>query len=127
MSTREPLKLYVAQSARNEKQDEQQVKAEKTMLISKMDTRMGPDDTSSDPNMLTRKNSVLPVLLRLSKLLLPEPIMADLHGAPENQSMTQVVLIFCTSINSCNRSSTYRRFASAKNNLAGTITIRDQA
>lgn len=70
------------------KQEEQQVKVERTMPMSKMETRMGPDGTISDPTMFIRKNNVLPVLLRLSMLLLPAPLpesmVRNLQGTPEN-------------------------------------------
>ena len=56
----------------------QQVKAEKTVQMSAMQTSKGADDTKSDPTIITMKNSVLHALLTLSKFPLPAPLPAPM-------------------------------------------------
>lgn len=56
----------------------QQVKAEKTVQMSAMQTSKGADDTKSDPTIITMKKSVLHALLALSKFPLPAPLPAPM-------------------------------------------------
>jgi hypothetical protein len=69
------------------------VNAERTTKMSKMETSNGPDDTKSEPTMFTRKNTVLPHLLILSRLPLPAPLPEPMtpNAQVETYPLTKIV------------------------------------